>query len=455
MQKETIISAMQQVLSDNLAIANIDAFSPQARLNEDLYLDSVLLMQLLINLELNLDITIPDSAFTDADFVTVDTLADFLLRQSVADNAEANASSSDQTGSALADHASEQEKDNQAEPEEFEDIKVHCFVSCLCEIIKADQRVDHRPFYFGVWDADVVVDEKTHINYHSQSINHDFFKAWYQKLFGVTVTPWYKNSASKAENIDTLLSILDSKNSDQQVMVMLDLFRLPERENKFNQNPFPHYVMLENTKNPENLFMIDPDFRWEGEQNKAQIIDAISSDAVSGGYHFNRNEIRTTPLTTIYDYFNACFKGDKNPMTEAVRTIISQHLDKNSSLSLNELGNALTQLPVLAIRKYAYEHGFAYFLLELGLFDDEFEDWCDVIEMLVSTYKKIQFRAMKIATNAQGGEFDPELASEIFTLLVEQDAREFSIKHRLHTIFVLWAKKVGVYDAQTSGEVLA
>ena len=48
-------------------------------------------------------------------------------------------------------------------------------------------------------------------------------------------------------------------------MVMLDMFHLPERENKFNQNPFPHFLMLEKHEAPSLFRVLDPDYRWEGE----------------------------------------------------------------------------------------------------------------------------------------------------------------------------------------------
>lgn len=433
MQKNTIINAIEQVLNEELNLPNMNEFHPKAKLNEDLYLDSVLLMQLLISLELNLGIDIPDSTFTEEDFATVNSLADFLLLQTGSDNTTLGIA---QTGTQ--DNTS---SDEATQTEEFEDIKVHCFVSCLCEIIKADPRVDHRPFYFGVWDADVVVDVDFSINYHSDSINHDFFKAWYQKLYGVTITPWYQEQLSKKENIGTLLDLLDNKKAEQSIMVMLDMFLLPERENKFNQNPFPHYVMLENTDDPDTLFMTDPDFRWEGEQNKAQVLTAISSKAVSGGYYFNSQEIQESSNKVISDYFIACFNKKSNPMTDAVRSIINHHLEKGS---ITRLASALTQLPVLAIRKYAYEHGLAFFLSQLDIFDekfDEFETWCDVIEVLVSTYKKIQFRAMKLSNTTMDSIEFTSLKKEIFSLLDEQDQREFSIKNQVQLLHSQWSEE--------------
>lgn len=444
MQKIEIVDAIHSVLNNEFNLANIEGFHQYAKLNEDLYLDSVLILQLLISLELKLGVNVPDDALNFEDFETVDSLSEFLLGRLSRNNKEQ---------STTPDIATQEVSVS----EEFEDIKVHCFVSCLCECIKANDQVDHRPFYFGVWDADVVIDENYCINYHADNLNHDFFRFWFEKLYGVEVRSWYQTEISKSANINNLLSLLDKKSASQNIMVMLDMYRLPERENKFNQNPFPHYVMLENCENPQMLFMFDPDFRWQGEQNKQQVLHAIDSDAVAGGYLFDSSQIEPSSNYAINDYFIACLDLNSNPMTKAVRKIIEAHLNSDNHLSPANLTRALAQLPVLAIRKYAYEHGMAFFLLQLELDFDEFESWCDVIEDLVSTYKQIQFRSMKIANYVNEGQSIPDLltnlTTEIMQLLVQQDQREFRIKYRLQALFQQWQQHVGITDKQTISEL--
>lgn len=391
-----------------MANAYLSVFSPFSRLNEDLYLDSVMILQLLLHLELEHGFIIPDEALAKEDFETVDTLAAFL-------------------GS-----LKESEVTNEA-PVEFDDIKVHCFVSCVCEIIKRSNLVDHRPFYFGVWDAAISVNDKYVISYHSDSINHDFFINWYQRLYGVTIHRWYEEQLSKEENLRRLLSLLTNKPAERNIMVMLDMYLLPERENKFNANPFPHYVILETTSNPDTYLMLDPDYRWEGELSKEKIHNAIRSPSVSGGYYFDSSEIKPSNDVAIKAYFSESMDLHHNPMTDAVRNIVSMHLSADNELLLAHLADALKELPVLSIRKYAYEHGFAFFWRKLKLDDDEFERWCDVIGRLVETYKVIQYRAMKLSVT---GDFI--LMQEIFQLLDEQDEREFSIKQRLSQVYQTW-----------------
>lgn len=419
MKKSHAVSAIRHILDQELHNQKLDKFSESARLNEDLYLDSVLLMQLLLHLELSLGVEIPDTVLSKEDFATVSSLADFLMTQA------------DETTIPNAPQA--------PRVEEFDDIKVHCFVSCLCESIKANPSVDHRPFYFGVWDSEVLINEKWQLAYHSDEINHDEFRIWYKRMYGISVMPWYQKALSKKENLKTLLTLIERKSESQHIMVMLDMFLLPERENKFNQNPFPHYVMLEKTDDPDIWFMHDPDFRWQGHQNKAQVMTAIASEAVAGGYIFDSSHIQASTRCVIRDYFLASFQPNTNPMTDAVRNIFQVHVDTDpSSPCIAGLSDALKQLPVLAIRKYAYEHGFAFFWRDIGFPDAEFEFWCDVIEELVSGYKAIQFRAMKFTSGQLTPADNTALVQETFALLDSQDEREFRIKRHLYRVFEQW-----------------
>lgn len=315
-------------------------------------------------------------------------------------------------------------------------IKVHCFVSCVCEVIKKTEGVDHRPYYFGVWDADFDVLENYVLTYHSDRIDHTFFKQWYEMLYGIKIHKWYDESRSKEENVEEMLRLLNHKPPHRHIMVMLDLSMLPERENKFHQRPFPHYVMLEATDNEDEWWMYDPDFRWEGILPKDRILAAIREPSVEGGYYFDAENITPPSKETVEAYFHTCLKLEENPMTDAVRKIIKAYTTGSEKERLSELTVALKQLPVLAIRKYAYEHAFAYFFEQLGRSDEEFEAWCDEIELLVKGYTTIQYRAMKLAMTK-----DLTLVDSVFQKLDEQDEREFHIKHGLLKYFQAWCEK--------------
>ncbi len=74
-----LIEQIGEVLGKSLNFPHMGSFSPGARLNEDLYLDSVMILQLLLHLELEHGYEVPDEALTKDAFSTVEGLAAFLL----------------------------------------------------------------------------------------------------------------------------------------------------------------------------------------------------------------------------------------------------------------------------------------------------------------------------------------------------------------------------------------
>lgn len=79
MNKTDIIEDIRDIITEKMALPHADKFHPDARLNQDLYMDSVQFLQLLLNLELEKGYTIPDDALANDAFDSVDSLAEFLL----------------------------------------------------------------------------------------------------------------------------------------------------------------------------------------------------------------------------------------------------------------------------------------------------------------------------------------------------------------------------------------
>jgi acyl carrier protein len=65
-------------MKEKLSIPGISSFEENARLNEDLYMDSIMVLQLILHVELDLGIKIPDQMLAPKDFHTVKTLLDFI-----------------------------------------------------------------------------------------------------------------------------------------------------------------------------------------------------------------------------------------------------------------------------------------------------------------------------------------------------------------------------------------
>jgi acyl carrier protein len=84
MTRAQLIVAIRTVLGERMAIPHMAHFSEDARLNEQLCLDSVLVLQLLVHLELEHGLVLPEDAVLQKQLGTVGSLADFLLAERVA-----------------------------------------------------------------------------------------------------------------------------------------------------------------------------------------------------------------------------------------------------------------------------------------------------------------------------------------------------------------------------------
>jgi len=421
MTRDEIMAAVHTILSGQMAHPHLEGFGPLARLNEDLYLDSVLILQIFLNLELEYGLSMPEKAISKQDLLTVADLVG-LFDPEVADVTSATPTELASVGEGVHGEAPY-------------DIKVHCLVSCVCEAVKR-AGLDHRPFYFGVWDAKFAVNDKWQLRYHATEISQEFFRSWFERLYGVTVREWYDPAMTKIDNLGVMLDLVENRPETGYVMVMLDMFHLPERENKFNQNPFPHYLMLAKTADPEHWFVLDPDYRWQGEIARDKVIHAVMQPTVGGGYVFDRAQARVPEDGDLRAYFEACFVADRNPLLDSLRGIVAAHVEERDGTRLADLDLALRELPVITIRKYAYEHGFAFFWRALKLPAAEFDFWCDEIEALVNELKTLQYACMKLAQTGDRAFLPPALAH-----LDECDRLETKIKRELAGIFALWCQQ--------------
>jgi acyl carrier protein len=81
MTRQEIVQIIYDILQRHLKLPLMEAFHEDARLNEDLYMDSIMILQLILHLEVDLGFDIPDEMLVSKDFRTVGSLADFLEYQ--------------------------------------------------------------------------------------------------------------------------------------------------------------------------------------------------------------------------------------------------------------------------------------------------------------------------------------------------------------------------------------
>ncbi|WP_110112452.1 petrobactin biosynthesis protein AsbD [Bacillus sp. CGMCC 1.16541] len=80
MTREQLLQSVYDIMKDKLELPTLSSFNESARLNEDLYMDSIMILQLLLHVELDLGIGVPDEVLSPKELHTVRTLIDFLDR---------------------------------------------------------------------------------------------------------------------------------------------------------------------------------------------------------------------------------------------------------------------------------------------------------------------------------------------------------------------------------------
>lgn len=75
-----LLQVIADVLERHQPQADLSRFAPQARLNEDLALDSIMLLQLFVQLELEHGLAVPEDAVIDDDLQRVEDLVALLRR---------------------------------------------------------------------------------------------------------------------------------------------------------------------------------------------------------------------------------------------------------------------------------------------------------------------------------------------------------------------------------------
>lgn len=316
-------------------------------------------------------------------------------------------------------------------------IKVHCIVSCFCEIVKRSSQVDWRLFYLGVWDAEFDVTPSGAITYYQHHLSHDYFLNWFETLFGPKVHQWYDASKDREDNAATLLSLVENCPENRYIVVQIDMSCMPERENKFHQKPFPHFLMISKTEKEDEWFMLDPDFRWEGIVKKAQVMEAFLQNPFGGGFYVDAAGIGAPSPEVVERFYEASYPKQHNELTSQLKVWISKITGQQDGFELAMLMDTVKQLPVIAIRKYSYEHALMYFNDSAGVPYEQFDHWTDRIEELVQGYSNIQYRTIKMAMTGSAIKL-----SGIMKRLDELDALELSIKQEVQRQFMLWKQSV-------------
>ena len=385
---------------------NLAEFNSDAHLIDDLAIESSQLLELLMHMELDYELEIPEESLMNSDFETVRNIVELMFN-------------------------SQNLTKIHGEWEVSEKPNINSLASCLSEIVKRRNDLDHRILCFGICNTNVSVNDKSVLLADDDMTNHNFLTNWYDKLYGIQVSKWYDKNASVQSNTDKLITLVESKEPLQHIIVMLDMLKLPKREDQVNKALGPHYVMLGPTSDPELWFMYDPDFQWEGVIEKNQILNAINLTTAANSYLLSETNARPSTKQHIDEYFSEYFSAENNSLNNIVRELIVAHT--GNLLDRGHLNTAFKELPYISSKLYAYKYGFSFFWSELLLPKEKFNYYCEEIKKLTKTYELIYRAVIEYAHSSQ-----PEMLERIISLMDQQDATKISIKQALKDAYTQW-----------------
>ncbi|MEK3883840.1 DUF6005 family protein [Paenibacillus sp. PL2-23] len=321
-------------------------------------------------------------------------------------------------------------------------IKVHCVVSCLCEVIKRHSDVDYRPFYFHVWDSDFSVTEAG-LSYYSETEGHGVSMEAYERLFGIGTVQWHDPGKEPEANAARLVELVENAPPHRHVVVQIDMCLMPKRENTFNLNPFPHYVLVYASEVEGEWYVLDADMKWEGMVERETVLQALIRNPYPDGFYIEAESVRRPRPEEVAAYFYERHAPERNELVDGLRKLIVDMAANRETLP--RLGDALKQLHVIVIRKYGYDYALMYFHDELDLPRDNYEHWAQQIRDLVQAFHTVQYIAVKMSLTSRA-----DMLPSLLDTLDKAEAIERGIKLELERELKLWQ----AHHADARGERL-
>jgi len=78
MRRETLKNEVLKIMKEKMELKNVTHLEETMRLNQDLYIDSVMMLQLIVYIEMDVKLSVPEDEVDPKAFLTVGSLLDFM-----------------------------------------------------------------------------------------------------------------------------------------------------------------------------------------------------------------------------------------------------------------------------------------------------------------------------------------------------------------------------------------
>ncbi|WP_243521730.1 petrobactin biosynthesis protein AsbD [Bacillus pseudomycoides] len=78
MNRKMLNAALLKIMIEKMELKNVTYLEDTMRLNQDLYIDSVMMLQLIVYIEMDLELYVPEDEVDPKAFSTIGSLLDFM-----------------------------------------------------------------------------------------------------------------------------------------------------------------------------------------------------------------------------------------------------------------------------------------------------------------------------------------------------------------------------------------
>jgi hypothetical protein len=224
---------------------------------------------------------------------------------------------------------------------------------------------EYRPIYFGTWEVPFAVTDEG-ISYYSDSIGMEEIHCQFLRLYRKPLTFLNDYSKSKAVNFSVLMKHLSTKDREQFIFILVDLFYLPYPNQCYQTRHRPHILVVDHIDD-NGCYLIDPYFSWQG---------YISSDIFEQSFYcgdFNlivmldKSVLLHPEPPLIAQILHDHLKLSPSQLVIQVTALVDKAISEEKGYTLEKLNQSVEQVSVIAKRYYGYEMAFSYLSEKLNL----------------------------------------------------------------------------------------
>ncbi|WP_238651851.1 DUF6005 family protein [Paenibacillus piscarius] len=307
--------------------------------------------------------------------------------------------------------------------------QAHCFLNGLGYGLE-QAGWDERPLYIGAWDAPFSVTEDGKLTYFSADITPSEYLQMFTRLYGEGAVEWYDYGGDKLVNLKKFLEVL-RRYPELPVLVQLDLFHMPYQKRTFQTMHQPHFVIVHGMRGGQ--FMVyDRYFEWEGLVAASHVHDAFLSNELGGGLLLHPEWLHAPDAHEVARIFEAAIATDpgERSLTGTVRRRIMQTAESPDRYPPAALKDAVSQLGILAKRKYSYGLLYQYFSEALNQGTEKYQEQ---LEGFIRMWSTLAYLAIRTSMPGRTGE------TGLLVDKVEQLHRtEQQLKEELTDVYHRW-----------------